>query len=522
MAMAQESAPQVSEALLCAICLHLLDEQFKVLDCGHSYCLKCLEKLLESKSRRRRDTISCPKCKQVTKLPPQGLVALKTNYDLKAVRGVIAESSDGKISVAHGPLRDDKISIAQNSLTDATEEYQGYLKESKDLVKSIKDSAKSVEYDINEHFKAIVTVLEENRKRLLQDVEEIRNSRIGKVEEERAKAEKTIKTYKDCRERLKKLDKMKPTEEEYEAQVNCVCAEADALTSNRPPDVVQNTSWLEYVAETKAGSIQCGRIKTDRKVELGLETEFGRGWITKLGKARGIAVTSRGLIAVAESSSNRVSVWELVRGEYERKFCLKTPWHFQSLNKPTDVAVTYGDKFVVVDGANTIKVFSSSGEYDPNEWIKEEGTTCVTSHPRLRDGELILMDSREDIAKYELSGHILTPIVAGTISHAIATDGKVVAISNLKEVKLFDIESGYKLLSFEARVRGLCFDDETQSILATTCDRHISQYCAKTGELLGTVDISMLNDPWGLVIIPGRRLAVADDQTVKIYRIITE
>ncbi|XP_072034456.1 uncharacterized protein [Amphiura filiformis] len=517
------STPQMSEALLCAICIHMLDDQFKVLDCGHSYCLKCLESLLASKSRRRRGTIICPKCKQVTNLPLQGLEGLKTNFDLKAALEVIRESSNGNMVVAPvGPLRDDKIGMAQMNLNNATEEYQDYLKDSKDLVKRVKDSAKAVEYDINEHFRAMLTVLEENKKRLLQDVEEVRNSRIGRIEEERAKAEKRVKMYKDCRERLKKLDKMKPSEEECEAQVNCLSAEADALTSNSPPEICQNLSWIEYVPETKAGSIQCGRIKTDRKIELDLQSEFGRGWLSKLGKARGIAVTTMGWIAVAESSSNRVSVWEEMRGEYVRKFCLRTPWHYQSLNKPTDVAVTAGDNFVVVDAANTIKVFSSSGEYDPNEWEKEEGTTCVTSHPRLHDGERILMDSRQDIAKFDLPDHhfILPPIAAGTVSHAIATNGKIVAISNLREVKIFDADTGQKLLNFEARVRGLCFDDETESILATTCDRQIGQYCVKTGQLLAMVNNECLNDPWGLAIIPGRRLAVTDDQIVKIYRIV--
>ena len=76
------------------------------------------------------------------------------------------------------------------------------------------------------------------------------------------------------------------------------------------------------------------------------------------------------------------------------------------------------------------------------------------------------------------------------------------------------------MLKFEARVRGLCFDDETKSILATTCDRQIGQYCASTGQLLSIISDEVLNDPWGLVIIPGRRLAVADNETVKVYRII--
>lgn len=122
------------------------------------------------------------------------------------------------------------------------------------------------------------------------------------------------------------------------------------------------------------------------------------------------------------------------------------------------------------------------------------------------------------IYRYDVKGHILPPIRAGITAHAISTNGRKVAISNCKEVRIFDVETGEKLLRFEARVRGLCFDDETESILATTFDRQICQYCANTGQRLAVVSPDCLHDPWGLVIVPGRKLAVADDLSVKVYR----
>ena len=418
------------------------------------------------------------------------------------------------------PVKMEDLEInAEKNLNDSTEKYKQYLQDSKELVWSIKDATKTVEHDIIEHFKAIATVLEENKRRLLQDVQEIGDARVGKVENDRTKAEETIKKIKECRGSLKKLDEMKAVEE-YKEQINEIYVETKAMASSRPPDIVHDLAWMEFAIETAAGSIQCGRLKTDRKIKLKLEEEFGERWfLFNLSKARGIAVTKDGLIAVAESNSSKVSVWQKVDGEYERKFNLRTPWRVKGLNKPTDVAVMSGDKFVVVDAANTIKVFSASGEYDPNEWIKEEGTTCVTCDPR-RDGKRILMGGQRDITQFDASGSALPPIAAGMVSHAIATNGKSVAISNLNGVKLFDVDTGEELLNFKAQVRGLCFDDETSSILATTSDRQIVQYCSRTGQLVSTLSEEALKDPWGLVIIPGRRLAVADGQTVKVYRII--
>lgn len=333
---------------------------------------------------------------------------------------------------------------AHKNLNDATGQYQQYLVESEELVRNIKDVTKTVQNDINEHFNATVAALEENKKRLLQEVEDIRNARVGKVEKDRNKAKLTIKRFKECRENLKKLNKMKASENEYEAKANAIYGKTDAMVSNRPPAVAQDLAWMEYVIEatpesivtdplkadqtigkelenefgeswfvmeTSRGSIPGGQLKIDRKIKLKLESEFGRGWLFNLAKARGVAVIKTGLIAVAESNANRVSVWQHIGGEYQRKFCLKTPWGIQGLNKPTDVAVMSEDKFAVVDSSDTIKIFSASGEYDPYEWIKEEGTTCVTADSMLDDGRLVLMDSKTNIARFKESGTFLPPIV---------------------------------------------------------------------------------------------------------------
>lgn len=404
----------VGDALTCAICLNLLDDH-RVLECGHSYCLKCLQRCIASKARQLRGALACPKCKRVTNLPPEGVPFLKINYDLVAIIDAILESTEGcdddiyqdrRSSVPRGctsggGYHDNQIGQAQMNVQASTESFQQYIKDNKDLVKLIKESAKKVEYDINEHFKGLVAILEDSRQCAIQEVEAIRNARIIEVDEDRANAERTLKSFKECREHLKKVEKMKPTEEEYVAQLNSVCSEADAVTNNRPPDIDTNLAWMEYVQVMTPGNIQCaGRLRTDRTIQLELENEFGKGWLFKLGKARGIAVNPRtDVLAVAESSAHRVSVWQNVKGEYHRKFYLKTPWYIQAMQKPTDVAVTADGKFVVIDSANTIKIFSPSGEYDENELAKEEGTTCATSDVRLRRGTLVLMDSGETIAR---------------------------------------------------------------------------------------------------------------------------
>ncbi|XP_038045856.1 formin-like protein 20 [Patiria miniata] len=78
----------------CAICMEQLQQsqQPKVLSCGHSFCLACIEHWFDSKQRRapkdgsRRRAVRCPVCLQYTPLPTEGLTSLPTNFALLEAR----------------------------------------------------------------------------------------------------------------------------------------------------------------------------------------------------------------------------------------------------------------------------------------------------------------------------------------------------------------------------------------------------------------------------------------------------
>jgi hypothetical protein len=50
--------------LKCSICKQLLNQP-KFLSCTHSFCLQCIEKLIENKDEI---TIECPLCQQITQV----------------------------------------------------------------------------------------------------------------------------------------------------------------------------------------------------------------------------------------------------------------------------------------------------------------------------------------------------------------------------------------------------------------------------------------------------------------------
>ncbi|XP_038077177.1 E3 ubiquitin-protein ligase TRIM71-like [Patiria miniata] len=66
--------------LECSIC-HTRYQEPKMLDCSHSFCLRCLQELKKSQ-KPKDDKIRCPLCQRETILPEGGVAKLTTNYGL--------------------------------------------------------------------------------------------------------------------------------------------------------------------------------------------------------------------------------------------------------------------------------------------------------------------------------------------------------------------------------------------------------------------------------------------------------
>ena len=81
--MASEDAI-VAQRLECSLCFELMQEP-KLLSCTHTFCKDCLAKLYQC--HRNTDQISCPVCRQTTRLQNGDVSRLQTNVPIKAMIG---------------------------------------------------------------------------------------------------------------------------------------------------------------------------------------------------------------------------------------------------------------------------------------------------------------------------------------------------------------------------------------------------------------------------------------------------
>ena len=69
------------ELFECSVCLEsLINKQPRILSCGHTFCTPCLQQLPGG------NTVNCPKCRSLIRLPPGSVQALPKNTDINKMR----------------------------------------------------------------------------------------------------------------------------------------------------------------------------------------------------------------------------------------------------------------------------------------------------------------------------------------------------------------------------------------------------------------------------------------------------
>ena len=130
--MAGEAIRRLEEQLNCSICLDIYDDP-KLLQCFHTYCRKCLVKLV-IRDEQGDLSLTCPICRQATPVPANGVTGLKSAFqtnEFLQIRDDLVKERDMTVSleeskVAATPLTPSKKKTNQNCFEHVDKERELY------------------------------------------------------------------------------------------------------------------------------------------------------------------------------------------------------------------------------------------------------------------------------------------------------------------------------------------------------------------------------------------------------------
>ena len=138
--MAGEAIRQLEEQLNCSICLDIYDDP-KLLQCFHTYCRKCLIKLVV-RDEQGDLSLTCPICRQATPVPANGVTGLQSAFqtnEFLRIRDDLIKKRDMAITlegpkVDATPLTPSTKKIIPNCYEHVDKERELYCETCKELI----------------------------------------------------------------------------------------------------------------------------------------------------------------------------------------------------------------------------------------------------------------------------------------------------------------------------------------------------------------------------------------------------
>ena len=565
------------EDLTCPVCFEFLKDPNtpKLLDCPHVCCAVCIQKLIEDE----RKIVDCPECRHITRIPEDGVDAMKTNLRVRS----LAEKHDKhmtkisqscpqhhisidyyckKCNVAgcstcmmksHQGLNHDNVEIQverkeQNTqmniitkkVANNIEECKMSLNQLETLktqaeenlsvqCKSIEKQGESAVLKVQQEFKAICDSLQKKERRRIECIDEERKRLLTQIQE----SQKTLTTVSSTIETSAPHDLVtKHSELERSLKIlvgNKTGTEIDSnLVIGMPKDAYEKALTI-----TRA----IGRILQERKVQCNLVNEFG-----DFRQGAYITVTSSGLVVISEYDSKQVHTYsQQNNGQYKKQSSLSLSSK-TTTNNPFGVAVMEDGKYLVARWTH-VEVYSPSGKCEGALDVKYGDEMCARDRERGINNVKLMPDGRVLLEDYENS--LLLILKEGITLRTIKTQIRAtrvtimsrgrIALSNCIEskVNVIDIESGDEFSTFDIpNATALYYHDSTDSLLVGRClewedpkrgipkpgSGVLEQYCATTGGIVGRIATG-LYAPHDLTSTPTGELVLADQKTIKIFKI---
>ena len=554
----------LEEDLTCSLCKDLFDNP-KDLDCPHVFCLKCLEEWVKAKtdSRGTPDGIICPECRQKTLIPDGGLASLKTNVRLRSLAEKYAQrKANISMCTEHDEVRHffcvtcgiiachvclklkhefEKHTV--KGLKDVSKEWKDQLKltltnvredierqkkasqgVSKLATQKVQDATGQSLIQIKKRVQEMTIDIQRRGDALQAEVKKIEQDYVQKIKLENERLEQEAKAFRNTIATIERTVEATPDYDYITRHVELMQSiEKLRMSPNQMPDISKED--FHFHPGPSVSPLVFGRLPT-KVCKATLIEEFGEGIFKK---AQGIASTKTGILAIADTDSNRVCVYQRKSetAKFEFSFWLCSEDMSGMVHRPFDVTVlSCGTMYVTSE--RRIKVFSSTGQFEKSFLTLTTGPSRITSTD---DNQILVSDDRKRLLTiHNPSGEVMKKFPVTNTAINLATNGKLIAFTNQSHgnVCVIDIESGKERLNFTVgegeATTGVCFLDSCNSLLVsvgklgdTGTDR-IDQYCYLSGRLIARV-LTGLYAPMCLALLNENELAVADVGRVQIYKL---
>jgi hypothetical protein len=94
----------LNSQLECSVCYHMFKDP-RILPCGHTFCLKCLQDIVTAAASKTDKTPSCPTCRAAFQVSSQNLQDLPKNFTVAQLISALPANSQCVNNSQHGPAQ---------------------------------------------------------------------------------------------------------------------------------------------------------------------------------------------------------------------------------------------------------------------------------------------------------------------------------------------------------------------------------------------------------------------------------
>ena len=566
--MAQAFLQALQSELSCPICLELFVEPNIPKDltgCDHVICTVCLVKM-GTEVKDDDKVIICPECRNITIIPKDGVLGLRTNRKLRNLaekhpkddtsKGPSHPRSDMKSEVLMCPTHADMIrfyctqcnklicqacleqdhgdhqmeetqeryEIQQNEMQNTLSETKQNIDKCKKTLKELKALKKQIQASQHKEEQKIDKCIEKCMNRVMEQAQDLKtglhelgqkkqqqlDGEIHRIEKVIVHAERQCTIASDVLSGSIKFEYISRHDQQRER--------LQKITF--PSTVVYSSGKAAAVFEEHA-VVDLGTLVTEEKDISICRKEHVKPKFIQTIKLQAYRVVW-GLdnqLVLAEGGKKNIKVYQ----QREEQFILFKRWGTENWSEwnPEGLSVERSGHIYVAMW-ESIHVYSPDGRYERKlKYMEDDGVSCVNV---TNDGRIIVGNCKKNsIIISDPTGVILRKFNT-TIAqrYMILAHDTHVIMSDFKSDKvcIMDIESGQETLLHIPRARRICFLEENDTLLVLGNEgRNVELYSYSTGNYKGCL-MEGLRNAWDMALSSNGILAVAEENDVTLYEIL--